>query len=185
MAGSRLEKIGTVFSRVRDLMRSGVIKQTEKPIWYDVYEAFPPKRPPLYVKLNSRYRVKKPDPVPEIFYMEDQIRAKFYEQYGMGARPFDLSKSNFVSTCQRFVDKYAELKSQSEMDDSLLFEETAKALLVEGIILRRRGASTVTAESRDPVLRLKLTDLLAEQQSFGDDGKQEPEEQTSHTTQTS
>lgn len=28
---------------------------------------------------------------------------KFYEQYGMGPRPFDLSKSNFVSTCQRYV----------------------------------------------------------------------------------
>ncbi|XP_077397372.1 small ribosomal subunit protein mS23 isoform X2 [Festucalex cinctus] len=185
MAGSRLEKIGTVFSRVRDLMRSGVIKPTEKPIWYDVYEAFPPKRPPLYVSLNRRYRGKKPDPVPEIFYEEDKIRAKFYEQYGMGVRPFDLSKSNFVSTCQRFVDKYAELKSQSEMDDSALFEETAKALLAEGIILRRRGSSTAAAGSQDSVLRLKLTDLLAEQQSVGDDGKQEPEEQTPHTTQTS
>ncbi|KAM9813112.1 28S ribosomal protein S23, mitochondrial [Syngnathus typhle] len=185
MAGSRLERIGTVFTRVRDLMRSGVIKQTEKPIWYDVYEAFPPKRQPLYVKPHTRSRVRKPDPVPEIFYTEDQVRAKFYEQYGMGPRPFDFSKSNFVSTCQRFVDKYAELKSQSEMDDTVLFEETAKALLAEGIILRRRGASTVAAESRDPVLGLKLTAMLAEQQSVGDDSMQEPEQLTSNTTQTS
>lgn len=28
---------------------------------------------------------------------------KFYEQYGTGPRPFELSKSNFVSTCQRYV----------------------------------------------------------------------------------
>ncbi|XP_061537762.1 28S ribosomal protein S23, mitochondrial [Phycodurus eques] len=181
MAGSRLERVGTVFSRVRDLMRSGVIKQTEKPIWYDVYEAFPPKRQPLYVKPLTRSRVKKPDPVPEIFYAEDKIRAKFYDQYGMGLRPFDLSKSNFVSTCQRFVDKYAQLKSQSEMDDSALFEETGKALLAEGIILRRRGAETVSAESRDPVLELKLTAMLAEQQSVGDDSKEMPEEHTTHT----
>ncbi|XP_019716729.1 small ribosomal subunit protein mS23 isoform X1 [Hippocampus comes] len=185
MAGSRLERIGTVFSRVRDLMRSGVIKQTEKPIWYDVYEAFPPKRQPLYVKTQTRVRVNKPDPVPEIFYTEDQVRAKFYDKYGAGPRPFDLSKSNFVSVCQRFVDKYAELKSQSEMDDSVLFEETAKALLAEGIILRRRGASTLAADSRDPVLGLKLTAMLAEQQSLADDSKQEPEEHVSHTTQTS
>lgn len=32
------------------------------------------------------------------------------------------------------------------MDDSVLFEETAKALLAEGIILRRRGASTVSPQ---------------------------------------
>lgn len=28
---------------------------------------------------------------------------RFYEQYGMGPRPLDLSKSNFVSTCQKYV----------------------------------------------------------------------------------
>ncbi|XP_077578369.1 small ribosomal subunit protein mS23 [Stigmatopora nigra] len=181
MAGSRLERIGTVFTRVRDLMRSGVITETEKPIWYDVYEAFPPKRQPLYIKPHTKSKVKKPDLVPEIFYVEDKVRAKFYDEYGMGPRPFDLSKSNFVSTCQRFVDKYAELKSQSEMEKSVLFEETAKALLSEGVTLRRRGASAVSAESRDPVLVLNLADILADQQSAGDDSKQEPEEHTIHT----
>nr|XP_057936148.1 28S ribosomal protein S23, mitochondrial [Doryrhamphus excisus] len=182
MAGSRLQRIGTVFTRVRDLMRSGVIKPTEKPIWYDVYEAFPPTREPLYVKTHTRSWDKKPDTVPEIFYTEDEVRAKFYDQYGMGLRPFDLSKSNFVSTCQRFVDKYAELKSQSEMDQSVLFEETAKALLAEGIILRRRGVPVVAAEPRDPVLGLKLTDMLAQQQSGQSEGQQEPEERSTHTS---
>lgn len=44
----------------------------------------------------------------------------------------------------RFVDKYAELKSNSELDDGALFEETAKALLKDGITLRRRGAPFVS-----------------------------------------
>uniref|UniRef100_G3N5G9 Small ribosomal subunit protein mS23 n=1 Tax=Gasterosteus aculeatus TaxID=69293 RepID=G3N5G9_GASAC len=165
MAGSRLEKFGTVFTRVRDLMRSGVIKPLEKPIWYDVYEAFPPKRDPLHVKPHTRPVTKKQETVPEIFYKEDEVRAKFYVKYGTGPRPLDLSKSNFVSTCQRFVDKYTELKSHGELQDSALFEEAGKALLKEGIMLRRRGARLVEAESRDPVLELKLTDMLAEQQS--------------------
>ncbi|XP_061682746.1 28S ribosomal protein S23, mitochondrial isoform X2 [Syngnathoides biaculeatus] len=170
-----------MINRVRDLMRSGVIKKTEKPIWYDVYEVFPPKCQPLYVKPFTRSRVKKPDPVPEIFYTEDKIRANFYDQYGMGLRPFDLSKSNFVSTSQRFVDKYAELNSQYGMDDCALFEETAKALLAEGVILRRRGATTVSAESKNPVLELKLTAMLTEEPSVDDDSKQMPEEHTKHT----
>ncbi|XP_074496180.1 small ribosomal subunit protein mS23 [Sebastes fasciatus] len=179
MAGSRLERFGTVFTRVRDLMRSRVIKQQDKPIWYDVYEAFPPKRDPLYVKPHTRRSTNKQETVPDIFYREDEVRAKFYEHYGLGPRPLDLSKSNFVSTCQRFVDKYTELQSLGELDDSAVFEETGKALLAEGIVLRRRGAPPVSAEHRDPVLELKLTDMLAEQQTVDADG-----EETTDTTNT-
>nr|XP_020450689.1 28S ribosomal protein S23, mitochondrial [Monopterus albus] len=180
MAGSRLEKFGTVFTRVRDLMRSGVIKLSEKPIWYDVYKAFPPKRTPLYVKPHTRPSTKKQETVPEIFYREDEVRVKFYEQYGPGPWPLDLFKSNFVSTCQRFVDKYSELKSQRKLDDSALFEETGKALLAEGIVLRRRGAPTVSGEPKDPVLGLKLTDMLAQQQSDSADSDKTVEH-TPHT----
>ncbi|XP_044058234.1 28S ribosomal protein S23, mitochondrial isoform X3 [Siniperca chuatsi] len=151
MAGSRLERFGTVFTRVRDLMRSGVIKPPKKPIWYDVYEAFPPTTS-LHVKPHTRPCTKKQETVPEIFYREDEVRA--------------------------FVDKYTELKSHSEMDDSALFEETGKALLRDGIVLRRRGAPSVSAETRDPVLELKLTDMLTEQRSVSADS----EDTMEHTT---
>ncbi|KAM7399919.1 hypothetical protein PAMP_019155 [Pampus punctatissimus] len=164
MAGSRLEKFGTIFTRIRDLMRSGVIQPTEKPIWYDVYEAFPPKRDPLHVKQHTRVCPKKQETVPEIFFIEDQVRAKFYQQYGTGSWPHVLFKPNSVSTCQRFVDKYTELKSQSDVDESALFDETGKALLLQNIVLRKRGAPVVSAESKDPVLKMKLTDMLTEQQ---------------------
>ncbi|XP_029922134.1 small ribosomal subunit protein mS23 [Myripristis murdjan] len=182
MAGSRLEKFGTVFTRVRDLMRSGVIKPSEKPIWYDVYKACPPRREPLHVKLYARTHVKTDEPVRDIFYKEDEIRAKFYDVYGTGPRPLDLSKSTFVSTCQRFVEKYTELESRGELDQSLLFEETGKALLAEGVVLRRRGGPVVSAESRDPVLELRLTDMLAEQQQAG--GSPENQETVEHAAQT-
>ncbi|XP_042342773.1 28S ribosomal protein S23, mitochondrial [Plectropomus leopardus] len=169
MAGSRLEKFGSVYTRVRDLMRSGVMKPSQKPIWFDVYEAFPPKKEPLYVKPLRRFP-KTDDAVPEIFYREDQIRAKFYEQFGTGPWALDLSKPNFVSTCQRFVEKYMDLESRSDLDEAALFEETWKSFLSEGIVLRRRGTAPVSAEPRDAALDLKLTDLLAEQQSAAADG---------------
>eukprot|EP00066_Takifugu_rubripes_P030650 XP_011619916.1 PREDICTED: 28S ribosomal protein S23, mitochondrial-like [Takifugu rubripes] len=132
---------------------------------------------PLYVK-PCRFSIKRQDKVPEIFYREDQVRAKFFNLYGSGSQAFDLSKSNFVSTCQRFVDKYTELKSRSELDDDALFEETAKALLEDGITLRRRGAPIVSAEAADSLLDLKLTDLLAEQQSISADSKETVESHT-------
>ncbi|XP_063061306.1 28S ribosomal protein S23, mitochondrial [Engraulis encrasicolus] len=164
MAGSRLEKFGTVFTRVRDLIRAGVVKEKDKPIWYDVYAAFPPKRPPLYVKPQTRVFVKTEDNVPEIFYKEDAIRAKFYETYGNGPKMIDLSRSTFVSSCQRFVEKYNELQSTGGFEEDALFEETSKALLAEGILLRRKGVPAVAPEPRDPVLGMKLTEMLAEEQ---------------------
>ncbi|XP_033906402.2 small ribosomal subunit protein mS23-like isoform X1 [Acipenser ruthenus] len=175
MAGSRLEKFGTVFTRVRDLMRAGVVKDADKPIWYDVYAAFPPKKEPVYQKPIARFG-KVVDKVPEILYKEDTVRAKFYEVYGNGPRAFDLTKANFVSTSQRFIEKHQELEKTGDLDEEKLFEETAKALLAEGIVLRRRGGATQMAlqspgvsvspeaESRDPVLEMRLKDMLQELQ---------------------
>lgn len=178
MAGSRLEKFGTVFTRVRDLMRAGVIKHEERPIWFDVYAAFPPKREPLYEKAVRPLKIHAADTVPEILYKEDEIRAKFFEVYGNGPRAFELLKPNFVSSCQRFVMKYGELESRGDVKPELLFEETAKALLAEGIYLRKRGGpAKVAPQSRDPLLNMKLTDMLAEQQRDTDTDTYIPEKQ--------
>ncbi|KAG8451975.1 hypothetical protein GDO86_003962 [Hymenochirus boettgeri] len=164
MAGSRLEQLGTVFTRVRDLLRAGVIKPTEKPIWYDVYVAFPPKRDPLYVK-PARRRPKPSEVVPAILYKEDVIRAKFYETYGSGPRAFELSRSNFKSTSQRFVERYTELQRRGEVDENKLFDETGKSLLAEGIILRRKGTLGVRhepqeSEAQEPSLEINLKNIL-------------------------
>ncbi|XP_076850954.1 small ribosomal subunit protein mS23 [Brachyhypopomus gauderio] len=162
MAGSRLQKYGTVFTRVRDLMRAGVIKQTEKPLWFDVYAAFPPSREPLYVKPVRTGRRHTKDPVPDILYEEDQIRAKFFELYGSGPKAFDLTNSKFVSTCQRFVEMYSRLASRGDVDADLLLEQTGRALLAEGVVLRRKGRPAVAAKTRDPVLDMKLADMLTD-----------------------
>ncbi|ERE67284.1 28S ribosomal protein S23, mitochondrial isoform X2 [Cricetulus griseus] len=98
MAGSRLETIGSVFTRTRNLMRAGVLK--EKPLWFDVYEAFPPLREPVFRRPRLRYGKAKAD-IQDIFYREDQIRAKFFSAYGSGQKAFDLFNPNFKSTCQR------------------------------------------------------------------------------------
>lgn len=43
----------------------------------------------------------------------------------------------FLPFC-RFVEKYTEFESQGELEKQSLFEETGKALLAEGLVLRRR-----------------------------------------------
>uniref|UniRef100_A0A8V5HHZ7 Small ribosomal subunit protein mS23 n=1 Tax=Melopsittacus undulatus TaxID=13146 RepID=A0A8V5HHZ7_MELUD len=141
MAGNRLHKIGSVFSRTRNLLRIGVVK---KPLWFDVYAAFPPRREPLYRVPRPRYgRVQ--DVIRSVFYPEDEVRARFYRVYGSGPRPFDLSQSHYKSTCQRFVEKYNELKEEGKIEEEKLFEETGKALLASGILLQRRGTEKVSS----------------------------------------
>jgi len=53
---------------MQGLLKSGAIKAQDRPLWYDVYEVFPPKYEPHYDR-----RPEKTD-VPEIYYKEDQIR---------------------------------------------------------------------------------------------------------------
>ncbi|GAB5580870.1 28S ribosomal protein S23 [Prionailurus iriomotensis] len=148
MAGSRLQ------TTTRDLIRAGVLK--EKPLWFDIYNAFPPLREPVFRRPRLRYGKAKAA-IQDILYPEDRIRAKFYSAYGSGQKAFDLFNPNFKSTCQQFVEKYIELQKLGETDEEKLFVETGKALLAEGVILRRVGeartqkaGSHVSWESEPP-----------------------------------
>ncbi|KAM5179955.1 small ribosomal subunit protein mS23 [Mantella aurantiaca] len=145
MAGSRLERLGTVFTRTQNLIRAGVIKHNVKPIWYDVYAVFPPKREPTYLSPPKR-RQKLVENVPAIFYHEDVIRAKFYNTYGSPGM-INLNRRDHKSICQRFVEKYLELQKPLVVSEDKLFEETGRALLLEGITLRRPGITTVLSQS--------------------------------------
>ncbi|XP_021559940.1 28S ribosomal protein S23, mitochondrial isoform X2 [Neomonachus schauinslandi] len=113
MARSRLETVGSVFSRTRDLIRAGVLN--EKPLWFDIYNAFPPLREPVFRRPRLRYGKAKAA-IQDILYPEDRIRA--------------------------FVEKYIELQKLGETDEEKLFVETGKALLAAGVILRRVEART-------------------------------------------
>ena len=75
MAQSRLELIGTIYSRVTGLIKSGAIKSEQIPLWYSVYETFPPKYEPRFDRVDEK-------PVRKILYQEDIIRAKYYRTYG-------------------------------------------------------------------------------------------------------
>uniref|UniRef100_A0A8D1M6V2 Small ribosomal subunit protein mS23 n=1 Tax=Sus scrofa TaxID=9823 RepID=A0A8D1M6V2_PIG len=118
MAGSRLETVGSIFSRTRDLIRAGVLK--EKPLWLDIYNAFPPIREPVFRRPRLRYGKAKAA-VQDIFYHEDRIRAKFYSAYGSGPKAFDLFNPNFKSTCQRLHSRHVEVPRLGVESERLLF----------------------------------------------------------------
>ncbi|CAH8575348.1 unnamed protein product [Dicrocoelium dendriticum] len=73
--GSRNEKFASIFRRVESLLNKGAMSPDERPLWYDVYKAFPPKVEPVY------NRPLPSGPVREILYHEDQHRAEALRRY--------------------------------------------------------------------------------------------------------
>lgn len=129
MAASRREKIGSIFTRFTGLLRSGAISEVDKPVWYDVYRAFPPAVEP---KLNQEEPNKE---IPNLLYPEDIVRAKFYSTYG-NPDVVDLTNENIKTTCQKLVEKYFELQEKGELPEEKIFSAAIDSLKSEGIRLR-------------------------------------------------
>lgn len=58
-----------MYFRVSGLLHGGALKRENKPVWYDVYQVFPPKIDPSWDAIRPMPEIK------EIFYPEDTIRA--------------------------------------------------------------------------------------------------------------
>ena len=151
MAQSRLEKIGTIYSRVTGLYKSGAIKQEQLPLWYPIYEAFPPKYEPRWD------RAAEEKPLVKIIYPEDQVRAKFYRQFG------DWEVVNLFSeekpTSQLFVDKYLALAKAGTYEEQEIWDRTVSELESEGLDLT--GAKTNNTARAD-VQQLSFKELFNE-----------------------
>jgi len=142
MAGSRIEKLGTVFTRVQGLLKTGAMKESDKPVWYEVYAAFPPRIDPKYDRF-----VEQRDPI-NILYPEDKIRAKFYNTF-VSPDVIDMHKKDSKSTCQRFVEKYMELdkSSTSSVDGDELFDKTTESLRSDGLHLKTLAQQQLEREA--------------------------------------
>ncbi|KAK7862251.1 hypothetical protein R5R35_008129 [Gryllus longicercus] len=122
MANSRLERLGTIYSRVSGLLRAQAMKEEDKPLWFEIYKAFPPEREP-----------KIDHPIPEgsikpILYAEDIIRAKFHKGNKF-IRMVNLSDSVRPSPTQQVISIFSRLKSEraGESEDQL-YEEALDIL---------------------------------------------------------
>jgi small subunit ribosomal protein S23 len=130
MAGSRLEKLGSIFTRIQGLLRSGALKYEEKPLWYEIYKRFPPRTTPIY------HREVPKDEVKTLLYSEDLIRARFFNEFTHNPDLVDLSDDNKkLLISQRFIQKYNVIKTDKVSGDSA-FDMAKSALKVEGVILR-------------------------------------------------
>ncbi|XP_013143125.1 PREDICTED: 28S ribosomal protein S23, mitochondrial [Papilio polytes] len=137
MATSRLERIGTIFTRVEGLLTRGAMKPDDRPLWFDVYRAFPPNEEPKFAR--PKPEVKK---IRQILYKEDAIRAKFHaEGHGLGVNM--LNPSGETQT-KRLIQQYAMLKSEGVPENELI-EKSIAAVSAE------RQISSKTTKNPDSV----------------------------------
>uniref|UniRef100_A0A336LMB5 Small ribosomal subunit protein mS23 n=1 Tax=Culicoides sonorensis TaxID=179676 RepID=A0A336LMB5_CULSO len=139
MANSRLEKVGTIFTRTTALLRTGAMKSEDKPIWYDIYKAFPPKLEP---------RFDRPAPVTSIqpiFYEEDKIRARFHKEVKQ-LQSISLISTKRQTDSQMFIETYNHLKKQGALSEDKIFE-TSLELLQEKLQQQRQERLESVAES--------------------------------------
>ncbi|XP_026724877.1 28S ribosomal protein S23, mitochondrial [Trichoplusia ni] len=120
MASSRLERIGTIFTRVEGLLTRGAVKPDDRPLWFDVYRAFPPLAEPKFAKPKPEIK-----PLRQILYPEDAIRAKFHSRgHGLGA--ISLVSPNETTT-KRLVQQYEKLKADG-VSEAEIIEKSATAV---------------------------------------------------------
>ncbi|XP_038104412.1 probable 28S ribosomal protein S23, mitochondrial [Culex quinquefasciatus] len=121
MAHSRLEKIGTIVTRTQGLLRSGAMKWDDRPLWYDVVTAFPPKEEPRYDRPAPNVAVRP------IFYAEDKVRAKF-QSSNRTQYISNMSDLRNKTPTQHFIEIHQKLAGQGALDSERVFE-TAQELL--------------------------------------------------------
>ncbi|EAT42530.1 AAEL005944-PA [Aedes aegypti] len=124
MASSRLEKIGTIVTRTEGLLRSGALKWDDRPLWYDVVKAFPPKEEPRYDRPAPNVSVRS------IYYAEDPVRAKFHKLQNRSQYLTNLSDMRSKTATQHFIEIYQQLQQQGALDEEKVFE-TAQEMLEE------------------------------------------------------
>ncbi|XP_070166904.1 small ribosomal subunit protein mS23 isoform X1 [Polyergus mexicanus] len=124
MAQSRLEKIGTVYSRVISLLKGKAMKEEDTPLWLAVYEAFPPKYEPRYDRRLPNKEIRS------IFYEEDLIRVRFQKDQNF-IPATNLANENVKSATQNFLSMYKTIKEQEELSEDSVYKKAMQQYTLE------------------------------------------------------
>ncbi|XP_076636749.1 mitochondrial ribosomal protein S23 [Colletes latitarsis] len=137
MAHSRLDRIGTIYSRVTHLIRGGSMKEENIPIWYELYKTFPPMYEPRYDRPGSK------EPLRNIYYEEDLIRAKFHKD--VASLPSISLQNNKATPTRKFLDLYAQYQ-QDGFESTKAYEKAMSQYM--SIYPRRKYVQPASEDSK-------------------------------------
>ncbi|VUZ48917.1 unnamed protein product [Hymenolepis diminuta] len=136
--GSRVHKVASIYRRVNGLLKNGALSSKEKPLWFDVYRAFPPKVEPTFGRpLPTDLQVR------EILYPEDVGRVEFLRRFENASEDLhNLFSPHDNGTClSKFIAKGrsmgADVNGELWKDDQFI-ENVRIALQKDGTILREK-----------------------------------------------
>ncbi|XP_067930413.1 small ribosomal subunit protein mS23-like [Watersipora subatra] len=135
MAGTRIERVGSVFQRVQGLYKGGVLTSEELPIWYNVWKTFPPKLEPELSRPVPEAAVKS------LVYVEDHIRGHYMKTYA----PQTKNHVNLLvpstmdnSAMEKFVKRFMEVAAQDDGSSSEdIIVEVEKTMQADGYDLKK------------------------------------------------
>jgi len=117
------------------------MRPEDKPIWYDVYKAFPPRLEPTFARPAPNIKIRP------IFYEEDRIRAKFHKTVKQ-TRAIDLLNQTKPTECQMFIEIYNKLAAQGALSEEKIFD-TALELLEDKLQSEKDEQTAVEKEEQN------------------------------------
>ncbi|PSN32212.1 28S ribosomal protein S23, partial [Blattella germanica] len=126
-----------IYCRVKGLLKSGAMKEEDKPMWYEIYKAFPPKYEP-------RYDRPAPDiPIRKIFYPEDIIRAKYHKENKYVPAPsINLIETRGKTETQKLISVYEKLKEEGNTKEEDLYAAAVDVIKAERSIAKDRKSAS-------------------------------------------
>lgn len=113
MSATRLEKVGTIYSRTKAVLNAGLLNPEYRPLWLKIYERFPPKYEPRFDR-----KPHDTTPVRDILYKEDIVRAAFFKQFGDKMEVVNLHDPSAQLLSNKFI-----LAFQEEDDGGADFKD--------------------------------------------------------------
>lgn len=113
--------IYTFIHRTSGLLRSGALKHEERPLWYDVYAAFPPHVQPRYDRPAPNVTVQP------IYYEEDIVRARYHKENRI-IGTINLSDNIRPTQTQQFLETYNHIRAQGALDETSIYEAAADVI---------------------------------------------------------
>lgn len=98
------------------------MKVEDKPIWFDVYAAFPPLAEPRFDRPAPNV------PVRQIFYAEDAVRAKYHRLPNKQLGAINLADTKYSTQTQQFLSSYAHIRSQGALNEEAIFDAAVEVI---------------------------------------------------------
>ncbi|KAF7249212.1 hypothetical protein EG68_08319 [Paragonimus skrjabini miyazakii] len=128
--GSKREKFASIIRRIDGMLKNGALAHENRPVWYDVYKAFPPRVEPEYSRPVPASSVR------DILYLEDIERSEAFRKYQRLGLINLFKVTDNRSTISRLISKCKQIrKMKPDITEDQLLSAVEEELQKDGEIV--------------------------------------------------